>query len=52
MADLKKQTELNAHMNDALQSFVSEWDVDLETVLNALEDVKSDAPTILERAAK
>ena len=48
MADRETQTKLNGHFNDALLEFLSENSADLETVLNALEDAKSDAVEIHE----
>ena len=46
MADHQTQTKLNGHLNDALAEFLSDDGADLETVLNALEDAKSDAVEI------
>ena len=46
MAHRQTQTKLNGHLNDALADFLSDDGADLETVLNAFEDAKSDAVEI------
>jgi hypothetical protein len=43
MADIDAQTRLNARFNDALTDFLNETGTDIETVLNAIDDAKSDA---------
>ena len=50
MPDTQMQTKLNSRINDALQEFATDWNVNIETVLAALDDAKSDAPTILKWA--
>ena len=44
MRDSLTQTNLNAHLNDALAAFVADGDIDFETAMAAIEDLKTDAP--------
>ena len=46
MTDVQMQTTLNGDFNNALVEFLENNRPDLETVLNALEDAKSDAVEI------
>ena len=46
MTDVKMQTTLNGDFNNALVEFLENNRPDLQTVLNALEDAKSDAVEI------
>ena len=46
MLDVPMQTFLNERLNFALVAFLNDHGSDLQTVLNALEDAKSDAVEI------
>lgn len=44
------QGVLNADLNATVQRFAVSCDVDLQTVLNALDDAKADASTVYHNA--
>lgn len=46
MANTDAQTQLNARFNEVITDFLNDEGADIDTVLRAIDDAKSDAPTI------